>query len=124
MSAIRHLWTHNRPAFVLFLAATLVAGFFLVRLALFSIYWADPAHRNLTPEPWMTPGYIAFSWGIDPKLLIDGLDVPPHGRPTLMDIARSRGTDVSQVIDEVEALLAIYAPPAPDGPAPKGPAQE
>lgn len=115
MIALRHLWQHHRVAFVLFCAASLVAAFFLVRLALFSLYWADPAHRNVTPQPWMTPGYLAYSWHVDPRVMGAALQIQPGARPTLQEIAEARGVPVAQLLEEVEALLATHAP---DGQAP------
>ena len=120
MTALRTLWRHHRIAFALFCAATLMAVFFLVRLALFSLYWADPAHRNVTPQPWMTPGYIAHSWHLDPKYMGEVLGIAPGQRPTLQEIADTRGLPVAQIIQQVEAILAAHAP-APHKPAPQKP---
>ena len=105
MSDIRILWHNHRLVFLVFLAARAITLFFLVRLTVFSLYWADPAHRNQVPAPWMTPGYIAHSWGIEPRDLSAQLGVPQGQRPTLADIARERGVPVAQVLDEVNALL-------------------
>lgn len=106
MNAIRLLWAHHRAVLLLFLAGLAVSLFFLVRLTVFSLYWADPAHRHQAPAPWMTPGYIAHSWEIDPKALTAALGVEPGSRPTLQDIARARGVAVDDVLREVEALLS------------------
>ena len=106
MSAIRHLWTHHRAALLLFAAAGAVTLFFLARLAVFTLYWADPAHRQRAPEAWMTPGYVAHSWGIDPQDLARAIGAPPGRRQTLEDIARDRGLTVDQLIAEITALLA------------------
>ncbi|MDU8926479.1 hypothetical protein RXV86_03685 [Alisedimentitalea sp. MJ-SS2] len=105
MSAIRLLWHKHRIVFVIFLAASAVTLFFVIRLAMFTIYWSDPAHRNLTPEPWMTPGYVAHSWGLPPHEIADFLDIPPGDRPTLAEIARSRNVPVSQIIEELSGIL-------------------
>ena len=110
MSAIRLLWHKHRTVFVIFLAASAVTVFFLVRLTVFTIYWADPAHRNQAPQAWMTPGYVAHSWGRSPREIADLLGVAPGDRPTLADIARHRDVPVSQVIAELSAHLA--KPPA------------
>ena len=105
MSAIRHLWAHHRIVLVVFLAAAAVSLFFLIRLTLFTFYWSDPAHRNQAPEGWMTPGYIAHSWGLDPQELSRALNAPPGQRKTLDEIARDRGIPVSDLLREVTALL-------------------
>ncbi len=106
MPALRYLWTHHRLVFIGFCLASLVTLVFLVRLAIFTVYWSDPAHRNLAPEPWMTPGYIAHSWSIPPEDLARALSIQPGTRPTLKEIARERGVDVSVVINEINDLLA------------------
>ncbi|WP_137701981.1 hypothetical protein [Marimonas lutisalis] len=105
MSAIRHLWTHHRLVFIAFLGACLVTLGFLVRLTVFTLYWADPSHSDLAPEPWMTPGYIAHSWGLPPEDLARALGVTPGSRPTLQEIARERGVPVEAIINEIKALL-------------------
>ncbi|MDQ2089097.1 hypothetical protein [Marimonas arenosa] len=109
MSAIRHLWAHHRPVLLLFFGAAAVTVFFLARLTLFALYWSDPAHRNLAPEPWMTPGYIAHSWGRDPEELARHLGAAPGRRMTLEDIARARGVPVAEVIAELTAHLTTDA---------------
>lgn len=106
MSAIRHLWAHHRVVLILFLAGLAVSLFFLVRLTVFSLYWADPAHRHQAPEAWMTPGYIAHSWDIDREALVATLGVEPGSGPTLQDIARARGVAVDEVLREVDAFLS------------------
>lgn len=104
--AIRHLWAHHRLVFLGFLLALAVTLFFLVRLALFTVYWSDPAHRHIAPEPWMTPGYIAHSWGLPPQELAEALGAPPGERMTLEEIAEARGIPVADLLAELAALLA------------------
>ncbi|MBY6200753.1 hypothetical protein KUV65_05220 [Maritalea mobilis] len=108
--ALSYLWAHHRPALVAFALALAVAIFFLVRLVLHTLYWADPAHRNQPLEGWMTPGYIARSYQVEGDILRDaiGLAHPefPTARPTLNQIAEARGVPLEQVIAEIEAALA------------------
>lgn len=91
-------------AFVLSCAVTL---FFAGRLIFFTAYWAT--HREMPVEPWMTVGYVARSWGLDPRALdaASGLPEPEvKGRPQpLAEIARDRGVPVAEVIADVEAAL-------------------
>ena len=105
MSPIRHLWQRHRIVVLIFAAACAISLFFLIRLASFALYWNDPAHRNLSPEPWMTPGYVAHSWGLDPQELSDQLGVAPGERPTLADLARARDVPVSDILEQVQTLL-------------------
>lgn len=96
------------PAFLLALCLTVV---FAVRLAVFTLYWADPDHRAQAPQPWMTPRYIAHSWDLDPKDVAQtiGMDAPIDElwkkRPTLTQIAKTRGVPVEIVINEINTLL-------------------
>jgi hypothetical protein len=104
------LWK-QRPllvsAFFLALALTLFFGFRLVR---HTLYWADPAHRNESVQPWMTVGYIAKSWhlkapDIDALAHLPGPQELGHPAP-LSEIAKARGVPVADVIKEVEAAIA------------------
>lgn len=93
--------------FVLAFAVTL---FFTVRVISSAIYWADPAHHNETVKPWMTVGYIAKSWDLDPRQIdqITGLPTPEgHGPWTLQEVADARGVPIEEIISQVNAALAL-----------------
>ncbi len=83
-------------------------AFFVARLVVATIYWSDPEHRRMTPEAWMTPRYIAHSWDMDPRDVRQavGMTQRPGNRPTLEHIARMRDVPITQVLDEVRALIA------------------
>ncbi len=90
-----------------FLMACAVTLFFAGRLIFFTAYWAT--HQEMPVEPWMTVGYVARSWGVEPRQLDAeaGLPLPEvkgHPQP-LAEIARDRGVPVETVIAEVEAAL-------------------
>lgn len=108
MKQVSHLWRHHRGEFLLVLLALAVTLFFLVRMAIFALSWSDPAHRAQAPEPWMTPRYVAHSWGLAPSRVAEVLGVSPEvgDRPTLEEIAERRGVPVEQVLAEVRALIA------------------
>ncbi|UYV35880.1 hypothetical protein N4R57_12530 [Rhodobacteraceae bacterium D3-12] len=106
MSLFRHLWSHHRPSLIVFLVAAAASLFFIARLVAFTVYWSDPAHRNLVPEAWMTPGYVAHSWGRDPRELALAIGAPPDQRVTLHDIARTRGISAEQLLTELQTLLS------------------
>jgi hypothetical protein len=104
------LWRQHRRALIGFTLAAVVTLFFLVRITVSAVYWANPAHHNMTPEPWMTIGYVGQSWGLDPAEIDTRAGFPaPHkgvGHPmTLIEIARQRGKPVAQVITELEAVI-------------------
>lgn len=101
------LW-RRRPilttAFLLACAATL---FFTGRFVVQTIYWAN--HQEEPIRPWMTIGYVARSWGLEPRVLDAeaGLPLPEvKGRPQpLSEIARDRGVPVEDIIADVEAAI-------------------
>jgi hypothetical protein len=103
------LWRRHPWSMTGFLLAATVTLFFLVRFAVHAIYWSDPAHRNMTPQPWMTVGFIAQSWDLDPVVIDEkaGLPLPQEGRGplTLQEIARQRGVPVQEIITQVEAVI-------------------
>ncbi len=90
-------------AFVLF---TALALFFAGRFATRAVYWST--HQNQPVAAWMTVGYIAHSWNLDPRDLETAAGLPPPaGRPlTLGEIAQQRGVPVGQIVATVEAAIA------------------
>ena len=102
----------RRPLlFAAFACALALTLFFAVRLVLFSIYWADPKHREQPIAGWMTPGFVAHSWHVPREVMLDLLGPPPEGapkRPTLDDIAAERGVPVEDLIAEIEAAIAAH----------------
>jgi hypothetical protein len=105
------LFKRHPIASIGFLLALAVSVFFAFGMVFDTRHWKDPANRNQTPEAWMTPRYIAHSWGMDPMEVAAavGLTQRPKERPTLERIARNRGVPVEVVIEEVKAFLASRA---------------
>lgn len=101
------LWTARPVLTSAFLLACAVTLFFAGRFAVYTVYWAT--HQEVPVEPWMTVGYVARSWGLEPRALdaAAGMPVPEvKGHPqTLEEIARDRGVPVAEVIAEVEAAV-------------------
>lgn len=112
MTALARLWRHHRGALLLFAAAVALTLFFAARFVAFGIYWADPAHRDRSPEGWMTPGYLARSWDLPREALRDLLALPEtEGKPpTLAEIARTRGEPLDAFLaglrDDLDRLKA------------------
>ncbi|WIV49476.1 hypothetical protein QQG91_07255 [Marivivens sp. LCG002] len=104
ISFIRH-HKYMSLAFVVALSATMFFAFDVLSDAR---NWKDPQSRNVDPQVWMTPMYIAHSWKVDPKELgaAIGITERPRKRTTLEDIAKERGVPVAQVILEVQEFLA------------------
>jgi hypothetical protein len=114
------LW-RSRPiltsAFLLACALTL---FFAGRFVVQAVYWSS--HDEAPVQPWMTVGYVARSWGLDPHAIdtLAGLPTPEvkgHPQP-LAEIAKDRGVPVETLIEAVEtavdALLADQGRPGLD----------
>ncbi|WP_128516639.1 hypothetical protein [Tabrizicola thermarum] len=101
------LWRARPVLASAFVMACAVTLFFAGRFAVYSVYWAT--HREVPVEPWMTVGYVARSWGLEPQALGSeaGLPMPQvRGHPqTLEEIARDRGEPVAEVIARVETAL-------------------
>lgn len=109
-TALGYLWRHHRRAMIGLGLALAVAGFFAVRLTVFTIYWADPAHRDQRIEGWMTPAYVARSWNVDPAVIRAVLAAPPGSRPTLERIAQTEGIALPELIARIEAAIATARP--------------
>lgn len=110
-AALPYLWARHRPALVIMVIAAAFAAFFALRLVAFWIYWSEPAHHNQQIQPWMTPGYVARSYGVDPVEIRDMLAVPqdaPRGS-TLEDIARMTGRDTGALIAVLQQRMGQSA---------------
>ena len=103
-----------------FLLAVVVTLFFLGRMVSTALYWHDPAHHNESVKPWMTVGYIAKSWHVDPRQIDQMAGFPgprDHGPWTMRQIAEQRGVPVDVIIklanDTVAALEKARPPVQP-----------
>lgn len=110
----RRLPPHDRLIALGFLLALVAVLFFSVRLVGSVIYWSDPTHQAMTPEPWMSPGFLERSWDLPPESLASVIGIDPaetRGR-SLAEIARDQGETVEELIARIEASL-----PTPPGKA-------
>jgi hypothetical protein len=117
---INQLWRlwHMRPYLTsAFLFACAVTLFFAGSFVYQAVYWS--LHRDVAIRPWMTVGYIARSYGLDPRELdrMAGLPLPVvKGRPQpLQEIAKDRSVPVEDIIADVERAMNVMraADPAP-----------
>ena len=116
MTLLRQLWNSHPLALLGFLAGALVTIVFVARLGLFALYWSDPRHREMVPEPWMTPGFIAHSWHLPPEDVAAqlGLTEKPDGKPpTLGEIARDTGEPLDALLTRLDAWLEAQPAAAP-----------
>jgi hypothetical protein len=102
------LWRARPYLTTAFLLACALTIFFAGSFTYRTIYWA--VHAEEAVRPWMTVGYVARSWDLDPRELdaAAGLPLPEiKGRPQpLSEIAADRGVPVAEVIADVEAAIA------------------
>ena len=114
-AALGYLWAHHRAAVIAMVLALGVALFFAVRLTVFTIYWADPAHRDQPIEGWMTPGYVARSHDVDQAVIRAALpDLPAAGTParqTLAQIAADADIPLPMLIAALTAAIAAARAP-------------
>ncbi|MCP5038502.1 MAG: hypothetical protein GY945_12990 [Rhodobacteraceae bacterium] len=110
MTRIKELWRDNRLMFIGFVLAVAITGYFVVRTALFTIYWANPANHDREIMPWMTVRYVSHSWEIPPQMVDAILGSDHHqsgrGRPgTMGRIALEKGI----TLIELNAMVAAAA---------------
>ncbi|WP_071674836.1 hypothetical protein [Nioella nitratireducens] len=115
---LRRIWNAAPIATVILGAALAVGLFFAARLVAFTIYWADPAHRNQAIEAWMTPAYVAQSWGVPREAMLQGLDLTPRpGHPqSLSEIAAQRGVTLAELEAEILTIIETFRAEHPAGP--------
>jgi len=104
---VKSLWRAQPLAVLLFLGAAVITLFFAVRLVVFSIYWADPMHRDQEILGWMTPRYVAHSWRVPPEVLQEALGIStPSKRPkSLVEYAKDQGIDFATLKDRLDAAI-------------------
>ena len=108
---MKRLWETQRLAVIIFAIASGLALFFAGQMISRMVYWADPAHIRVLPEPWMTLGYVGRSWGISPEEMRQILGAPEldSKRRTLEEIAERKGIPVEDLLDQVMDALPEYS---------------
>ncbi|MCL7463896.1 hypothetical protein [Phaeovulum sp. NW3] len=101
------LWRRHRLAILGFGLALALVVVFAVRLTVAAFYWSDPAHRRIPPEGWMTMGYLARSWQLDPAELAAHLGLEPGSARglTLAELARARAIPEDRLLADLAAAL-------------------
>ena len=111
MKNIIHLFivlkSHHPRLFWGAILAGAAACMFAMKLILFTMYWMDPNHRLQPPEPWMTPGYIARSYDLNPQRIAEFLQLSDErDQPmTIEQIANQQGRDVDALLSELQDWL-------------------
>lgn len=98
-----------------FLLAVALSSFFGFRLVDRALYWANPAHHGMAPEPWMSPGLIEHSWHLPPQSLAPVIGIAPDQarRRSLTEIADMMGEPVDRLIARIRAVLPETPGPQP-----------
>lgn len=101
------LWSEHRFLLVTFALAALATFFFLLRTVVFFVYWSDADNRNRALEPWMTPRYIAYSYGLDQEQVGEILGIGPEApmHLTLKRIARDSGVPLDLLMLDTRRRL-------------------
>lgn len=103
---LKHLWQTQRLVLIAFLLALTVTSFFAIRFTVFTIYWANPAHRDVQIESWMTPGYVARSYRVPPEIVGAALALEPDERRLpLAELSERRGVSLDQLRDIIFATV-------------------
>ncbi len=108
LSAVKRLWQHNRFLFLAFGIAAIATVFFATRMIVLGIYWADPDHQNQPLEGWMTPRYVAYSYGLEADEFeqILGTDPTAVSRVHLRDLLKKQGLTLTELQARLDALVA------------------
>ena len=106
---IRQLWNSHRIVLLAFVIALAALGYFGVKTISATIYWMDPAHQNQPLAGWMTPRYVAQSYGLPRATIEDvfqlerGIDPP---RLRLDRLAMEKGLSLEEFQARVTAAAA------------------
>ncbi|KQI72662.1 hypothetical protein AN191_06535 [Loktanella sp. 5RATIMAR09] len=114
---VKDLWTHNRVAFLAFVIVLCLTTFFGVRTVSQTIYWADPARQNQALAEWMTPRYVARSYGVPPELVKAAWGMAPDNplrRASLDTIAAEIGLPLAEMERRVTEAAAAWHQGHPD----------
>lgn len=114
----KHLHRRDWPIGAVFLVAVALSGYFGFRLVDRALYWANPAHHAMTPEPWMSPRMIERSWDLPPRSLVGVIGMQPEQTKglSLADIARRNGEPVEVLIARITKALPAETPTSSDQP--------
>ncbi len=106
MNAIKILWQQNKLLLMAFVVAGLMTIMFAIRTIAFTIYWNNPDHQRQALEAWMTPQYVAYSYGLDREQVAHtlGLETNAGMRLKMGDIAAQSGITLQDLQTKIDAL--------------------
>lgn len=105
---IKHLWHHHKALLLAFVIAATLTLLFAARMVMFSLYWSNPAHQNQPLQGWMTPRYVAYSYGLKREELrtVLGFDPAPVARLSLKDLLQGQGVSLNDMQTRIDAIMA------------------
>ena len=108
LNGIKHLWQRNKFLLLAFGFAAIATVFFATRMIVLGIYWADPDHQNQPLEGWMTPRYVAYSYGLEADEFeqVLGIDPTAVSRVHLRDLLKEQDLTLSELQARLDALVA------------------
>ena len=112
LKALKYFWHNHKVLLVAFTLAAMLTIAFGVRMLLFGIYWNDPNHQNQPLEGWMTPRYVALSYGLERQDLrrLFELESTPAARETLREIVKRQNATLEALQTRLDAFVASRAP--------------
>ncbi|OCX66145.1 hypothetical protein BFP70_08570 [Thioclava sp. SK-1] len=105
MRHIIRIWAHHKILSIVFVVAVTLTATYAVRTIDHALYWSDPKNVERAPEAWMTTGYLARSWNVDRNDVANVLQVDPHKKQRIKDIARKRDIPVEVLLNELRMAL-------------------
>lgn len=111
LSGIKHLWHIHKFLLIAFMLAATLTLVFAVRIAFFSIYWADPEHKNQMLEGWMTPRYIAHSYRLEHQDVRRtlGFRPTPQRHEHIDNLLRDQNVTLEFLQDQLDRFVATRA---------------
>lgn len=107
IASLRRMWAAAPIATVILIVALSASAVFGVRTVSDWVYWNDPKHIDQPIMGWMTPRYIAHSWGVPRPVMIKALgmgDHDPKGR-NLKRLAEAQGIPLDDLIARIETAI-------------------
>ena len=105
---LKYLWQNHKLLLSGFTIAAVLTAFFAVRMVVSSIYWGNPDHQNQPLEGWMTPRYVAMSYGLERQEVeqVLGMDPTSVARVHLNDLLKAQGMTLKELQARIDAIVA------------------
>lgn len=115
ITSLHRMWAAAPVATVVLVVALSASVLFGVRAVGNWVYWNDPKHIDQPIMGWMTPHYVANSWDVPRRVMIEALalgDKDPKGR-NLKRLAEAQGIPLEELIARIETAIDTHRATAP-----------